>query len=328
LEDRRSVVVVDKQHEIRDFLVTRRARVTPEQAGLPPFGNERRVPGPRREEVAMLAGVSVDYYTRLERGRLSTASDSVLEAIARALRLDQAERLHLFDLARAVPASSSGGVPARPEAAVRASVQRVIDGMDAPAIVRNPRLDLLAANPMGRALYSGHFDPRRPPANIARFIFLDRRARDFYPEWEEAGEISVSMLRTEAGRNPFDRRLNELVGELSSRSELFRAQWSRHDVHLHQTGRKHFWHPAVGELDLVSDALELPGDTGLTVDTLQRRAGQRDRGRPAAPFDLGRHEPRGGRLVGLSEHGKRPPRRRDPSARRGRPLIETLGRRS
>ncbi|GLY33868.1 helix-turn-helix transcriptional regulator [Kineosporia sp. NBRC 101731] len=260
------------KHEIREFLVTRRARVTPEQAGLPTFGGERRVPGLRREEVAMLAGVSVDYYTRLERGKLGGASESVIEAIARALQLDDAEREHLFDLARAVEATRSRRPHVRPQPVVRLSIQRVLDGMDVPAVVRNARLDLVSANEMGRALYAPHFDTDRT-ANIARFIFLDPRARDFYPEWEGAGEISASMLRIEAGRNPLDADLTALIGELSTLSLAFRELWARHNVHLHQTGSKHFRHPVVGELHLVFDALELPAERGLAIDTFSAESG-------------------------------------------------------
>jgi transcriptional regulator with XRE-family HTH domain len=187
---------VDNRSEVRNFLATRRARITPDQAGLPVFGGHRRVPGLRREEVALLAGVSVDYYTRLERGNLNGASDSVLESVARALQLDEAERAHLFDLARA-----SGTAPARarrrsPRARVRPSVQAILDAMTgAPAAVRNGRLDILATNALGRALYSELYrDPVRP-ANHARFAFLDPRARDFWVDWERAANDTVGILR-------------------------------------------------------------------------------------------------------------------------------------
>jgi transcriptional regulator with XRE-family HTH domain len=252
--------------EVRDFLASRRARITPEQAGLPVFGGRRRVKGLRREELAMLAGVSVDYYTRLERGNLSGASDGVLDAIARALRLDEAETRHLFDLARA-----TGPAPARArqrpaQPTVRASVQAMLDAMTgAPAAVRNDRLDILATNPLGRALYSELYrDPVRP-ANHARFAFLDPRARDFWVDWERAADDTVGILRTAAGRNPYDQALTALVGELSTRSEEFRTRWAIHHVHLHLGGAKLIDHPVVGRLELMYDTLELPADAGLTM---------------------------------------------------------------
>jgi transcriptional regulator with XRE-family HTH domain len=257
---------VDNRSEVRNFLATRRARITPDQAGLPVFGGHRRVPGLRREEVALLAGVSVDYYTRLERGNLNGASDSVLESLARALQLDEAERAHLFDLARA-----SGTAPARarrrsPQARVRPSVQAILDAMTgAPTAVRNGRLDILATNALGRALYSELYrDPVRP-ANHARFAFLDPRARDFWVDWERAANDTVGILRAEAGRNPYDKALTDLVGELSTRSEEFRTRWAAHNVHLHRTGDKVIKHPVVGRLELMFDNLELPADPGLTM---------------------------------------------------------------
>jgi transcriptional regulator with XRE-family HTH domain len=255
---------VDNRSEVRDFLASRRARITPEQAGLPVFGGNRRVPGLRREELSLLAGVSVDYYTRLERGNLSGASDGVLEAIARALQLDEAERTHLFDLARA--AGSAPRARRTPQPRVRPSVQAMLDAMTgAPAVVRNGRLDILATNPLGRALYSELYrDPVRP-ANHARFAFLDPRARDFWIDWERAADDTVGILRAEAGRNPYDRALTDLVGELSTRSEEFRTRWAAHNVHLHRTGNKLIDHPVVGRLELMFDTLELPADTGLAM---------------------------------------------------------------
>jgi transcriptional regulator with XRE-family HTH domain len=257
---------VDNRSEVRDFLTSRRARITPEQAGLPVYGGNRRVTGLRREEVALLAGVSVDYYTRLERGNLNGASDSVLDALARALQLDEAERAHLFDLARA-----AGSAPARvrrrtSQSRVRPSVQTILEAMTgAPAVVRNGRLDILATNTLGRALYSELYrDPVRP-ANHARFAFLEPHARDFWIDWERAANDTVGILRAEAGRNPYDRALTDLVGELSTRSKEFRTRWAAHNVHLHRTGAKLINHPVVGRLELMYDTLELPADTGLTM---------------------------------------------------------------
>ena len=255
---------VDTRSEIREFLTSRRAKITPAQVGLPTFGDHRRVPGLRREELAMLAGVSVDYYIRLERGNLSGVSETVLAAIARALQLDEAERAHLFDLARATsptPRLRRRPVPQR----VRPSVQRLLDAMmGAPAFVRNGRMDILAANALGRALYSEMFNsPLRPP-NTARFVFLDRRAPGFYLDWETVANDAVGILRSEAGRDPFDRDLSDLVGELSTQSELFRTLWAAHNVRFHDSGVKRFRHPAVGELTLSFETMQLAADSGLT----------------------------------------------------------------
>jgi transcriptional regulator with XRE-family HTH domain len=248
---------VDHRAEIRDFLATRRARITPEQAGLLPGGGRRRVPGLRREEVAVLAGVSTDWYVRLEKGHIAGVSEDVLEAVARALRLDEAERAHLFDLARA--AKPTRAPRRRSKVQVRPRVQWLLDSMSSSAVIAlNGRMDILAANTLGRALYSSVFDDPRRPANIARFQFLDPRARDFHTDWDGAANTTVAILRTEAGRNPDDRDLRELVGELSTLSEEFRTRWAAHDVRIHRTGIKTFRHPAVGELDLVYHSTTLP----------------------------------------------------------------------
>lgn len=256
--------------DVRDFLVSRRAKVTPEQAGLPLYGTNRRVPGLRREEVALLAGVSTDYYTRLEKGNLAGASESVLHAIADALRLDEAERAHLFDLARAANMTSRSVRAPRRSHQVRPSVQRILDGMtDIPAFVRNGRLDVLALTPLGNALYAAAVDsPTRAPgvpANLARFCFLDRAATNLYPDWEEAANTTVALLRTEAGRDPYDKDLTDLIGELSTRSDDFRRRWAAHDVRLHHTGAKTFRHPVVGDLTLAFEAMALSADSGLTL---------------------------------------------------------------
>jgi transcriptional regulator with XRE-family HTH domain len=259
--------------EVRDFLASRRARITPEQAGLPVYGSNRRVKGLRREELAMLAGVSVDYYTRLERGNLAGASDSVLESLARALQLDEAERAHLFDLARAANATSA--TRRRPAAhRVRPSVQRILDAMSsAPAIVRNGRSDYVAANSLARALYAPVFDSPAGPPNSARFAFLDPRATDFYVDYDRTVRDLVAALRAEAGRNPYDKGLTDLVGELSTRSETFRTLWASHDVRLHRTGSKRLHHPVVGDLELSYEAMELPADPGLTLNVYTAEPG-------------------------------------------------------
>jgi len=251
--------------EIREFLTSRRARITPEQAGLPAYGGRRRVSGLRREEVALLAGISVEYYTRLERGNARGVSESVLEGIARALQLDEAERAHLIDLVRI--ANTTRPTRRRPsQERVRPSVQRILDSMTGtPAFVQNGRLDILYANQLGSALLSEIFrDPIRP-ANAARFFFLDPRATEFYVDWENIANDVVALLRAEAGHDPYDRGLSDLIGELSTRSEEFRVRWAAHDVRFHRTGVKRFHHPVVGDLTLTYEALELPADPGLTI---------------------------------------------------------------
>ena len=232
------------RNEIAEFLTSRRALITPEQAGLPSYGT-RRVPGLRREEVASLAGVGIDYYRRLERGNVTGVSDSVLEALARALQLDDAERAHLFDLARA--ANPAVPRPRRPVGQrVRPAVQRVLDSIGAPAVVRNARVDYLAAKRLGYALYAPLFASRDQPPNSARFTFLDPAAADFFCDWPRVADDVVAHLRSEAGRHPHDRGLSDLVGQLSMRSAEFRGRWAAHNVRFHQTGTKRLHHPVVG----------------------------------------------------------------------------------
>jgi transcriptional regulator with XRE-family HTH domain len=256
---------VETKQEIREFLTSRRARITPEQAGLQSYGS-RRVPGLRREEVAVLAGVSVPYYTRLERGDANGVSDSVLEALARALQLDDAERAHLFDLARAAQPT-----PARPRRAkqhVRPEVRWTLDAITgAAAFVGNERLDVLAANQLGRALFSELYDVRAQPVNTARFVFLDPRAEAFFGDWDRVANESVAILRSAAGRDPYNRDLSDLVGALATQSEAFRTRWATHNVRFHNTGVKHFNHPVVGELHLSYNRLDLAADPGLTIVT-------------------------------------------------------------
>jgi transcriptional regulator with XRE-family HTH domain len=257
---------VDTSNEMREFLRSRRARITPDQAGLHTYGTgPRRVPGLRREEVALLAGVSVDYYTRLERGNAGGVSDTVLEALARALLLDDTERVHLFDLARTAHTSTRRR-RRRTQLQIRPSVQHMLDAMaGVPAFVRNGRLDILGANRLGRALYSEQFEGAAQPPNTARFFFLDPRATTFYVDWDRIANDVVAVLRAEAGRDPYDRELSDLVGELSTRSELFRTLWAAHNVRRHDTGLKRFHHPVVGGLDLTFEAMELVADPGLTM---------------------------------------------------------------
>ena len=260
---------MDNRAEVREFLTSRRAKLTAERAGLPDVGH-RRVPGLRRGEVAALAGVSVEYYAKLERGSLAGASASVLDALARALQLDDAERAHLFHLAAAADGSSAILRPRRrpvrqwtPQPGLQWALDTISTG---PAIIRNGRMDLLATNHLGRAMHSSLYerDPSQYP-NFARYTFLDEDARRFYPNWDLAADTCVAILRTEAGRDPHDKELHDLVGELSTRSDDFRRRWSAHNVRLHGSGTKQFHHATVGDLALAYESFELVSEPGLTL---------------------------------------------------------------
>ncbi|WP_406411621.1 helix-turn-helix transcriptional regulator [Streptomyces sp. NBC_01614] len=259
---------MDNREEIREFLTSRRAKITPEQAGLP-SGSRRRVPGLRRSEVAALADMSVEYYAKLERGNLAGVSPAVLEAVARALQLDEAERAHLLHLAQA--ADGSDALTRRRRRSTRQwtphrSLQWTLDAITAgPAFVRNGRLDILAANQLARAFYTDVYATRHNQANLARFNFLDPASRRFYPDWDQAADVGVAILRTEAGRNPHDKELHDLVGELSTRSDEFRTRWGAHNVRHHGTGTKRFHHQTVGELTLAFEGLEMAAEPGLTL---------------------------------------------------------------
>jgi transcriptional regulator with XRE-family HTH domain len=260
---------VDNGAEVREFLISRRAKVTPQQAGMPEIG-ARRVPGLRRGEVATLAGVSVEYYSKLERGAIAGVSASVLDAIARALQLDDAERAHLFHLAHAADGTSAGMRPRRRPGKrwiPRPSLQWVLDRYTAPAIVRNGRMDLLATNHLGRAMHTSVYDDAAGgQPNFARFTFLSLdAAHDFYPDWDGAADTCVAILRTEAGRDPHDKDLHDLVGELSTRSDDFRRRWSAHNVRYHGAGTKHFHHNDVGDLELAYESVDMISDPGLTL---------------------------------------------------------------
>jgi transcriptional regulator with XRE-family HTH domain len=262
----------DTRVELGEFLASRRARITPDQVGLPVYdAGKRRVPGLRRGEVATLAGLSVDYYTQLERGKAAGVSESVLDAIARALQLDEAERSHLADLHRSVTTSPQRA-RSRPRrtTTVRPMLRRLLDALTVPAMVGNARQDLVTANVLGYAFYAPLYpDPERPdptvPVNFARFCFLDPAAHEFYPDWDFMADVMVNNLRTEAGRDPYDRDLSDLVGELSTRSEEFRVRWAKHNVRLHRTGTKRFHHPVVGDLEVGYETLPLPADPGLAL---------------------------------------------------------------
>ena len=267
---------MDTKREIQEFLTSRRARITPEQAGLRTFGTgPRRVPGLRREEVASLAGVSIAYYTKLERGDASGVSDAVLEAISRALQLDDPERAHLYDLVRAQhPIARTRRRRSIPPT-IRPSVHRLLDRIDAPAYIRNGRMDIVAINKLGEALYAEILLNPRRPANTARFCFLDPRATTFFVDWDESADASVAVLRAEAGRNPHDQELTNLIGELSTQSEDFRVRWARHDVGAHDAGVKRLHHPLVGRLELTYEGMTLATDPDLVLFVFTAEVGSK-----------------------------------------------------
>jgi len=264
----------DARTEIREFLSTRRAKISPEQAGLPVYGGaRRRVSGLRREEVALLAGISTEYYTRLERGNAIGVSDSVIDGIAHALQLDEAERTHLLDLLRT--AGTTRPQRRRPAVQrVRPTVQRILDSMSGtPALVLNGRLDILAANALGSALFSPVYAaPVRPPNN-ARFVFLDPHATEFFRDWDTVATDTIALLRAEVGRDPYDRQTSDLIGELSTRSEQFRVRWAAHNVRIHTTGVKRFHHPVVGDLELPFESFPLAADPSQSLLTYTAEPG-------------------------------------------------------
>jgi transcriptional regulator with XRE-family HTH domain len=267
---------VDNRAEVSEFLTSRRAKITPEQARVAQVGH-RRVPGLRRSEVAALAGVSVEYYAKLERGSLGGVSAGVLDAIARALQLDDAERSHLFHLAQAADGTAAAMRPRRRSAkpwAVRPSLQWTLDSITSgPAVVGNNRSDLVAANLLGRALYADVYaDPTTTP-NLARFAFLDAAAHRLYPDWEYAADITVANLRTAAGLDPHDKGLHDLIGELSTLSEEFRRRWGSHNVRTHAGGTKHYHHHVVGDLDLAYETMDLRGEPGLSMTIFSAEPG-------------------------------------------------------
>ena len=253
--------------DLSEFLTSRRARLTLADVELPDFGGRRRVPGLRREEVALLAGMSAEYYKRLERGNAAGVSEAVIDGVSRALRLDEAEYAHLTDLVRAANAGAHPRQRRTPRAHhLTAGMQQTIDAMSTvPVFIQNGRLDFVAANRLGRALFSEMLDDAPAPVNAARFVFLDPRAQSFYQDWEGNTRQIVAILRAEAGRSPYDRQLSDLVGELSTRSDLFRRLWGAHDVREHRTGVKSIHHPVVGDLDLTYQSMDLASDRGLQM---------------------------------------------------------------
>lgn len=263
----RNLEGMDNKREVQQFLTALRARLTPEQAGLTIFGGERRVPGLRREEVAQLAGVSTAYYTRMERGNLAGVSESVLYALARALHLDDVETTHLLDLARTATGPRRPG-RVKPAPRVSERIARMLDAMrDVPAISLTRLGDPAASNALGRALFPHLFPENAPPLNHTRYLFLDPRSQEFYPDWEKSARESVSALRLLAGHDPADRALMSLVGELSTHSDQFRTWWGAHTVRTHTSGTKRLNHPVVGELTIGYDVLAIQSTPGLSITT-------------------------------------------------------------
>ncbi|MFD6356890.1 helix-turn-helix transcriptional regulator [Nocardia tengchongensis] len=258
---------MDNQSEVREFLRTRRARIDPAQAGLPAGTGHRRVPGLRREEVSLLAGISVDYYARMERGNLTGVSDEVLDALARALQLDEAETQHLHDLTRAAQPPAVTRRTRRPiEQSVPATLQRFLDAITGtPAWVRNRRMDFIAGNPLAHALMSPMLSDPANQANNARFVFLNPASHTYYPDWERGADDIVATLRTYTTQNPLDKDLTDLIGELVTRSDTFRHRWAAHNVRYHRTGTKRIHHPDVGDLEFTYQAMELPDMPGWTM---------------------------------------------------------------
>jgi transcriptional regulator with XRE-family HTH domain len=274
--DTHSDIRGDVRGQIRAFLSTRRARISPVQAGLPVYrADRRRVSGLRREEVAVLAGISTEYYTRFERGNATGVSATVIDGIAHALQLDDAERTHLLELIRTAGTTRPPRRRPAPQR-VRPAVQRIIDSMTGtPAFVLNGRLDILTANDLGRALFSPVYaDPVRP-ANTARFVFLDPHATEFFGDWDTVANDTVALLRAEAGRDPHDRELSNLIGELSTRSDQFRTRWAAHNVRIHTTGVKLIRHPVVGDLELPFESFPIPAAPSQSLLTYTTEPGCR-----------------------------------------------------
>jgi transcriptional regulator with XRE-family HTH domain len=253
---------MSERNELGEFLRSCRANVTPDTVGLHLTAPGRRVRGLRREEVAQLAGVSVDYYTRLEQGRHSRPSASVIDALARALHLDHASHAHLVDLAQA-----QDHAPERPQVQrVRQAVHQLLDSLaDQPAFILGRRTDVLAANTLARALITDWQTLPARQRNYTRWIFLDPAARELHLDWDTVAADVVGTLRLDAGRHPDDPLLNQLVGELTIKSPHFRSWWNDHRVHQRTHGTKRLHHPTVGPITIHYEALTLPGDNDQTL---------------------------------------------------------------
>lgn len=275
-------LTMDRARELAEFLRSRRNRLRPEQVGLGPRTGDRRVGGLRREEVAHLAGISVAYYTKLERGRVNGVSGSVMRGLVRALRLDDAERVYLAALL-SVAGPQAWPESTTPKAAVAARLQRVLDAMPAiPAYIRNDRFEIVAANRFGEALYQPQFANPERPVNTARFLFGDHAARTFFPDWDEIADQAVSYLRASIALAPDDNDLNELIAELAAESSDFHNKWADHNVRFHQDGTKRFNHPLVGELTLDFQAFDVAGQPGLRLNTYTAVPGSRSAERLSA----------------------------------------------
>lgn len=303
-----SVACMDLKQQVRDFLMSRRARLQPTDVGISGAALRRRVPGLRREEVAMLAGMSVDYYVRLERGNLVGASQGVLDAVARALRLSEIEHAHLLDMARVANTTGPKGQSAFPDR-IRPRLQQLLDALSTPACVRNGRADFLAANALGRALYAPMFSAPTGVPNMARFLFLDPRARDFFPDWGKLARELVAVLRAEAGRHPFDKPLTDLIGELSVRSREFQVWWAEREVFAHRSGVKRFHHPVVGDIESVFESSELTAHDGLTLVLYSTEPGSASEQALALLASWAATEAQGHAVHGLE--GRAPSERRD-----------------
>jgi len=255
---------MDPRSEISSFLTSRRANLTPEQAGVPLYSGKRRVPGLRREEVAQLAGVSTDYYARLERGKVSGASREVIEAIARVLQLNDDERDHLLNLVQLTQHRPTRNRKSRRNT-VRPGIQRVLDSIDTPAFVQNARLDRLASNRIGRALYSLPEDGSKDQYNYAHYLFLNPEAADFHRDFDTAKHNVVALLHAATARDPHDSELINIVGTLSTQSDEFRTSWADHDVFRYRSGAKLLTHSIVGDLEFGYESFELSTDPGLVM---------------------------------------------------------------
>lgn len=250
---------MDRRSELSDFLRSRRARRQPEDLGLTPVGGRRRVPGLRREELAQAAALSVDYYVRLEQGRLRNPSAEVVNAVATALALDPAERRYLHNLARPQCPTEVTASPA-----VRTTLQTLLDNTQVPAAIYSRLGQVHAWNPLLAALVTdfGALPPEE--RNMARLVFLNDEVAARFVDWEAKARDLVSLLRMEASRTPCDERLTTLIGELSVRSPEFARLWASHPVREKVRGGHRYRHPIVGEFYLRYEVFHAPDASGLT----------------------------------------------------------------
>lgn len=262
------------RQQIRDFLTSRRNRLTPGDVGIPDHGR-RRVAGLRREEVALLAGISVEYYTKLERGDATGASPSIVNAVAHVLRLTDVEREHLKRLMFASDEADVHTRATRSSHSVRPELQRLLDALtDVPAYIVNKRLDIVGVNDLGRAVYSPMYDSFPEPVNTARYFFLNEESsRSFWIHWNDVAANGVAILRAERALRPNDEDLRALIDELYGNSDEFRRRWADHDVHRHTSGIKSMHHPIVGTLELPYENLDLPADPDLSMMTYNPEPG-------------------------------------------------------